>query len=449
MSLKETSGDKSIPALEGENTAGGDGVVGKGNRGVVGESDGPYGVYGHCTSMTGPNAGVLGENEHGPGVWGLGRSGVGVAGISQGQQAPGVEGIGRPGVWGASEAGDGVWGQTNAKGFSGVAGRNVDPQFGYGVWGRSEGNAGGGGAAGVAGFSDKSDGVWGQSNAKGFSGVAGRSLHPEGGYGVWGMSDAGTGVGGFSNTAVGVYGKSASSNWAGVMGEGNSCPGVFGKALTDAGVLGFHGDPRLQETTVASDGAKAGVFGASENGAGVLGYSRDKNSPAVFAFGGLRALALDKPLAGWFQGDVQVDGDIRLSGADCAEHFDLTQGESCQPGTVMVIEDGGKLKPCVEAYDKKAVGVVSGAGEFSPAIVLDNQPSRENRLPIALIGKAYCNVDAQYQPIEVGDLLTTSETPGHAMKATDPLKAFGTVIGKALRPLKAGRSQIPILIALQ
>jgi hypothetical protein len=51
--------------------------------------------------------------------------------------------------------------------------------------------------------------------------------------------------------------------------------------------------------------------------------------------------------------------------------------------------------------------------------------------------------------IEVGDLLTTSPTPGCAMKVIDPLKAFGAVIGKALRPLERGEGLIPILIALQ
>jgi hypothetical protein len=58
-------------------------------------------------------------------------------------------------------------------------------------------------------------------------------------------------------------------------------------------------------------------------------------------------------------------------------------------------------------------------------------------------------VDAQYSAVETGDLLTTSPTPGHAMKAHDQAKAFGAVIGKALRPLAAGQSLIPILIALQ
>jgi hypothetical protein len=66
-----------------------------------------------------------------------------------------------------------------------------------------------------------------------------------------------------------------------------------------------------------------------------------------------------------------------------------------------------------------------------------------------MMGKVYCKADAQYSSIEVGDLLTTSPTPGHAMKASDPLKSFGSVIGKALRPLTAGQGLIPILIALQ
>jgi hypothetical protein len=45
--------------------------------------------------------------------------------------------------------------------------------------------------------------------------------------------------------------------------------------------------------------------------------------------------------------------------------------------------------------------------------------------------------------------LTTSPTPGHAMKAVDALKAFGAVIGKALKPLDRGVDMIPILVTLQ
>ena len=70
-------------------------------------------------------------------------------------------------------------------------------------------------------------------------------------------------------------------------------------------------------------------------------------------------------------------------------------------------------------------------------------------MPVALAGKAYCKVDAGYGLIEAGDLLTTSPTAGHAMKVIDTEKAFGAVIGKALRPTTSGTGLIPVLIALQ
>lgn len=150
-----------------------------------------------------------------------------------------------------------------------------------------------------------------------------------------------------------------------------------------------------------------------------------------------------------FIGDIETTGDIRLANADCAEDFDICDGERVDPGTVMVLGDGGKLQCSQTAYDKRVAGVISGAGDYKPGIVLDKQQSQHGRKPVALLGKVFCKVDAQYGAIETGDLLTTAPTPGHAMKAVDPLKAFGAVIGKALRPLAEGQGLIPILIALQ
>ena len=65
------------------------------------------------------------------------------------------------------------------------------------------------------------------------------------------------------------------------------------------------------------------------------------------------------------------------------------------------------------------------------------------------MGKVYCKMDARHTSIEIGDLLTTSATKGYAMKADDPLKAFGAVIGKALGSIKDGVGMIPVLVALQ
>ena len=140
-------------------------------------------------------------------------------------------------------------------------------------------------------------------------------------------------------------------------------------------------------------------------------------------------------------------GDIILRNADCAEEFDIIG--DVEPGSVVTIDEIGKLQNCARAYDKHAAGVISGAGSYKPGIVLDRQKSDHNRLPVALMGKVYCKVDASYEPIEIGDLLTTSMTSGHAMKASDPMKAFGAVIGKALEPLTEGQGLIPILVALQ
>jgi hypothetical protein len=148
-------------------------------------------------------------------------------------------------------------------------------------------------------------------------------------------------------------------------------------------------------------------------------------------------------------GDVEVTGDIRLLNADCAEEFDVSEVEDIKPGTVMVIDEEGAVKGSQLAYDKRVAGVISGASGFKPGIILDKQGANEGRIPVALLGKVACKVDAQYSPIEVGDLLTTSPTPGHAMKADDPHRAFGSVIGKAMRPLNGGRGIIPVLAALQ
>ena len=115
----------------------------------------------------------------------------------------------------------------------------------------------------------------------------------------------------------------------------------------------------------------------------------------------------------------------------------------------MVLCDDETLRPSNKPYDKRVAGVVSGAGAFKPAIILDRREETTGRKPLALIGKVYCKVDARYAPIEVGDLLTTSATVGYAMKVTDSTCAIGAVIGKALRVLPDGQALIPVLIALQ
>jgi len=113
------------------------------------------------------------------------------------------------------------------------------------------------------------------------------------------------------------------------------------------------------------------------------------------------------------------------------------------------MSDAGLLVQSEKPYDTRVAGVVSGAGAYRPGLVLDHRETGKQRAPIALMGKVYCLVDATAEPVRIGDLLTTSETAGHAMAITDQSRAFGAVLGKALAPLNSGRGLIPILVALQ
>ena len=214
--------------------------------------------------------------------------------------------------------------------------------------------------------------------------------------------------------------------------------GVVGTAVNGRGVLG------------ESDFGN-GVHGIGKEGYGVAAES--SNTYALYARGAKAATFIgDIDINGNINSvnTVTVSGDVVLTGGDCAEHFDVAEAQQLEPGTVVVIDQDGALRESRDAYDKKVAGVVSGAGDYRPAIVLDKRASSDReRSPVALVGKVYCKVDASYAAIEVGDLLTTSPTAGHAMKATDPSRAFGAVIGKALRPLEQGRHLVPILVALQ
>ena len=150
------------------------------------------------------------------------------------------------------------------------------------------------------------------------------------------------------------------------------------------------------------------------------------------------------------QETIRIDGakgDIILANADGAEEFEV-EGDIPEPGSVLVIEDDTRLRLADRPYDQGVAGIVSGASGIRPGIVLGR--GREGvRVPVALFGRVNCKIDASYGPVLAGDLLTTSETPGHAMRAEPDNRALGAVIGKALRALNSGRDLVPVLVALQ
>lgn len=333
-----------------------------------------------------------------------------------------------------------VHGQHDAGG-TGVYG-NCTQGEGTGVVGASENGRG------VVGLSTNSYGVVGESQK--LPGVRGNSVEGRGvegwstkDHGVLGISKIGTGVHGFSEgTGTGVFGECKAGT--GVQGVSETWRGVFGYSRDEAGVVGESG--KFHAVWALSHGPQtAGVFGANDAGGfGVLGIS--DHGIGIHGKG---------KLAGRFEGDVEVHGNIHVNGdvilpnADCAEEFDIVIGDGVEPGTVVVLDEEGRLRVSVAPYDTRVAGVISGAGQFKPGIVLDKQAGVSDRLPVALLGKVFCKVIAGDIPIRVGDLLTTSSIPGHAMRATDSARAFGSVIGKALRSHSTGAGLIPILVALQ
>lgn len=140
---------------------------------------------------------------------------------------------------------------------------------------------------------------------------------------------------------------------------------------------------------------------------------------------------------------------LEITGADLAEKFPTT--DKVEPGMVVAIEadNSGQLCLARGAYNPRVAGVVSGANNFSVGAVLGNLPGHEDAPAIALTGRCYVWCDASTSPIVAGNLLTTSDLPGHAMKASDPLRTQGAVIGKAMTGLESGRGMVLVLVNLQ
>ncbi len=110
------------------------------------------------------------------------------------------------------------------------------------------------------------------------------------------------------------------------------------------------------------------------------------------------------------------------------------------------------MKICLAkgAYNKCVAGVVSGANGLPAGSILGHLPGNEDAPAMALSGRVWVWCDATGQAIAAGDLLTTSETPGHAMAATEASRSHGAVIGKAMTTLARGeRGMVLVLVNLQ
>jgi len=202
----------------------------------------------------------------------------------------------------------------------------------------------------------------------------------------------------------------------------------------------FH-DDNMQLLVSPSEAVPSGGYGITIKNNGFVGIGHSNPSEWLHVNGNVRC-----------DGDMTCDVITIRGGADVAEPFDAHGPEEVKPGMVMAIDPDrpGRLRVADRAYDRRVAGIVSGAGGVSPGLVLGhNNTLADGKYPVAMSGRVYCLVDADYGSVTPGDLLTTSATPGHAMVVTDHARAQGAVIGKAMTPLDHGRGLVLVLVALQ
>ncbi len=137
-------------------------------------------------------------------------------------------------------------------------------------------------------------------------------------------------------------------------------------------------------------------------------------------------------------------------GGDYAESVDVTGGRTkYEPGDVLVLDadNPGKMLKSIQAYSTSVSGIYS----TKPGTVGRHQttPKSLDEVPMAVVGIVPAKVSTENGPINVGDLLVTSSTPGYAMKGTDRSRMLGAVVGKAMAKLNSGTGVIEVLVTLQ
>jgi hypothetical protein len=278
---------------------------------------------------------------------------------------------------------------------------------------------------------------WGSGGSNGMS------------YGVFG--EVGALLPGQQIRGYGVFGRNSYSNtWGFVGGDGIGVQGNYrvsdiytnyGQLGTPShGIYGYHTSGNYGH--IGSQGYA--VYADSRTGTGIFAIARGTGGTAV------HAVAAGGGFAGVFEGALRITG-----GSDLSEPFDIrpsSRGTEPTPGMLVSIdrERAGHLTISSGAYDRTVAGVISGAGGIRPGMVMGQEGTiASGANPVALSGRVYCLADAEFGAIQAGDLLTTSETPGHAMRVSDYPRAQGAVIGKAMSSLEVGRGLVLVLVNLQ
>jgi len=176
--------------------------------------------------------------------------------------------------------------------------------------------------------------------------------------------------------------------------------------------------------------------GAGSGSASISGWWAVQASSQIdFSLGTLKSLSLD---AGTETTDATIRGRWTLTGAsrmqatyaDLAEYYE--GDKEYEPGTVLVFGGDKEVTTTTTINDTRSAGVVS----TDPAYVMNHEQTGI-RVCLALAGRVPCKVIGR---VKKGDMLTTSATPGYAVKALNP--TLGAVLGKALEDKDYGEAGV-------
>jgi hypothetical protein len=176
--------------------------------------------------------------------------------------------------------------------------------------------------------------------------------------------------------------------------------------------------------------------GAAASGGNITGqWSVTSNSQIDFSSGTLKSRSLTTGAAGTtgtITGDWSLTSGSKLQStyADLAEFYEGDR--EYEPGTVLIFGGEKEVTTTNLMNDTRSAGVVT----TDPAYVM-NQEQKGIKVCIALAGRVPVKVVGR---VKKGDMLTTSATPGYAVKAMDP--KLGSIIGKALEDKDYGEAGV-------
>jgi hypothetical protein len=293
---------------------------------------------------------------------------------------------------------------------------------------------------GVAGGSDKAMGVYAVSNGAGLNGPALRATNNNpSGIGIFSVNfsaDANLVV---SNGGSGplIEGFCAGCGAASFLVQNN------GATIVNSNAEGLNGTALRANNT---NPLGIGIWSTTSSGDANLVLSNGGSGPLIRGF----CAGCGNPAFEVQNNGTTITPVLQITGgSDLAEHFEVD--EQIQPGMIVAInpKNPGKLEIARGAYNRRAAGVISGANNLRAGMLLPDLTGARKAVAVTLSGRVWVYCDATRDPIRPGDLLTTSHTPGHAMKVRDYGKAQGAIIGKAMTSLKSGRGLVLVLASLQ